>query len=398
MRKFFASLSPKDRYIAGNLFFLYLVQGICVILIGSIMPMMKAEYNLSYAIGGMLVSAHSLGNIVISPFAGLFPLYFGQKNSLMVLNVFLGLGLFITLITGNPYILLAALLMTGIGRGIVSNYNNAIINQMSGGSAAPLNALHGFFAIGAFSAPFIVLLCTANSDSGWKLAVGIAVAFCAATVVSSAFMKMDNTRAGRGSSRQSMSLKFFKSRLFWISAAIMLFYLCIESSVMGWMVTFYTDSSVVQESSAQLLNSLLWVTILVGRFSCVALSSRMHTSKLIMILSCGIAIFFTALMLSYSLVPMVIATVGLGLSLSGMYGTVTGNCGAVLKDYPLGMSLFITITGLGSIFAPSVVGSVADIYNIRVGMSILLVTVIGLLVCAVINVLYFRRANSPSVN
>ena len=60
---FFRSLAPNDRYMIGNLFFLYLIQGIYTILIGSILPMIKAEYNLSYQIGGYLISAHSTGPI-----------------------------------------------------------------------------------------------------------------------------------------------------------------------------------------------------------------------------------------------------------------------------------------------------------------------------------------------
>ena len=50
MRKqsFFNSLSPRDHYMVCNLFFLYLIQGIYVILIGSILPDMKAEYGLDF--------------------------------------------------------------------------------------------------------------------------------------------------------------------------------------------------------------------------------------------------------------------------------------------------------------------------------------------------------------
>ena len=391
MKQFFASLSPKNRYIAGNLFFLYLVQGICTLLIGSVLPMMKAEYGLNYGIGGMLISAHSIGNIIISPFAGLFPLYFGQKNSLMVLNLFLGVGLAVTLLTGNPYILLIALLMTGLGRGAVSTYNNSIINQLSGGQAAPLNALHGFFAIGAVSAPVIALAATSKDDHGWKIAVAIAVFFCALTVLSSARMQMDNTRVGRGE-KQPISFGFFRHKLFWISSAIMLFYLAVESSVMGWMVTFYTDSGVVGSDSAQLLNSLLWVTILIGRFACVSLSSKMHTSRLILMLSGGMFVFFTGLMFSHSLIPMIIMTIGLGLCMSGMYGTTVGNCGSILKDYPLGMSIFVTITGIGSIVTPSIVGSIADASNIRTGMAVLIAALVCLLISALLNIRYFRKA------
>ena len=42
-KSFFGSLNHNDRYMIGNLFFLYLIQGVYVILIGSILPMIKEE-------------------------------------------------------------------------------------------------------------------------------------------------------------------------------------------------------------------------------------------------------------------------------------------------------------------------------------------------------------------
>ena len=113
---FFRSLAPNDRYMIGNLFFLYLIQGIYTILIGSILPMIKAEYNLSYQIGGYLISAHSTGNIIAGLFAGLIPLLIGIKSSLMLLNLLPIIGFFLVLITGNPFILIFAFLLTGLTR------------------------------------------------------------------------------------------------------------------------------------------------------------------------------------------------------------------------------------------------------------------------------------------
>ena len=43
------------------MFFLYLIQGVYAVMIGSILPAMNAEYALDYQIGGFLISAHSIG-------------------------------------------------------------------------------------------------------------------------------------------------------------------------------------------------------------------------------------------------------------------------------------------------------------------------------------------------
>ena len=383
-QSFFRSLNRKDRYMIGNLFFLYLVQGVFVLLIGSILPMMKAEYQLDYQVGGWMISAHSIGNLIAGLCAGLLPLVFGLKRSLLCLNTLPFIGFAITLITGNPILLIFALLLTGLGRGAISNYDNQAVSSLSQGSSTPLNALHGFFAIGAVSAPLIALVCTRGGDSGWRYAVYIIIALGVISMITSVFMDMSSI-SSETSTSQSNSFAFLKERPYFYSVLIMFFYQCVEASVMGWMVSYYTDCGVVQADSAQLLTSLLWVTILIGRFSCSALGAYMSTKTMIRMLSTGIVIFLLILLVSHSLLPMLIGTIGLGLSLSGMYGTTVSNAGDVFGRYPLAMSLFIPLVSIGSIITPSIIGSIAQVTTMRLGMSVLLVPAVILFVLALFN-------------
>ncbi|MCQ5128457.1 MFS transporter [Butyricicoccus faecihominis] len=383
-QSFFGSLVPRDRFMVGNLFFLYLIQGIFTILIGSILPMMKAEYGLDYRIGGFLISAHSIGNQLTALIAGLVALGLGTKRSLLMFNAMPFIGFALTLVTGNPLLLIFALLLTGVGRGAISNYNNQIISSLSGGSAAPLNMLHGFFAIGAVSAPFLVLFCTRNSDHGWRYAVIAIIVLGIISMISSPFMKMDSAPSA-DSAEGGSSFGFLKDRQLLLSAAIMFFYQCVEASVMGWMVTYYIDSGVATQDSAQLLTSLLWVTILIGRFACSALASRFSSARIILFLCSGIILFLIVLLFCHSLVPMLFGTIGLGLSLSGMYGTTVANAGDVFGKYPLAMGVFVTASGIGAIITPSIIGAIAQHTDMRLGMGVLLFPAVIALLLAIRN-------------
>ena len=393
-RSFFQSLAPNDRYMIGSLFFLYLIQGVFVILIGSILPMMQEEYHLSYQVGGFLISAHSIGNLITGLIAGLLPLAIGLKRSLMLLNVLPFAGFAITLVTGNPFLLIFALLLTGIGRGAVSNYNNQAVSALSGGSAAPLNMLHGFFAIGAVSAPLLALLFSGDG-SGWRPAVYVVIALGVISMISSAFMKMDSVPYDRPK-KGADSFGFLKSRQFILSMGIMFFYLCVEASVMGWMVTYYTNSGVVSADSAQMLNSLLWVVILAGRFSCSALAQKLSAGRIIMMLCTGIVVFLGILLASSSIVPMLIGTIGLGLSLSGMYGTTVANAGDVFGKYPLAMGIFITFTNIGSVITPSIIGGIAEQTSIRTGMAVLLLPALLAFALAIVNLRAQKQSERTS--
>ena len=59
---------------------------------------------------------------------------------------------------------------------IFSNFNNAEITMLAPGQGWALNALHASFAVGAFVAPMLVLLCTQVFGS-WKLMCSLLVFF-----------------------------------------------------------------------------------------------------------------------------------------------------------------------------------------------------------------------------
>lgn len=369
--------------MVGNLFFLYFIQGVFVLAIGSILPMMMEEYGLSYRISGFMISAHNIGNVVTGFLAGILALKFGIKRSLLAVNTITYLGFLLTLFTGNPILLILALLMTGLGRGAVSNYNNQVVSELSGGSAMPLNILHGCFAIGAVLAPVLVLLCTSGGNAGWRFAIYTIIALGLVSMITSQRMNMQSV--AKEEQGEKTSFAFLKDVLFLRSAAIMFCYLCVEGSVMGWMVTYYTDSGVISAQMTQLSTSFLWITILLGRVLCSSLSAKMHPSTLIRLMSIGILVFLALLVFSDTQIPVLIATVGLGLSMSGMYGTTVANAGDVFGVYPMAMSIFMTITAMGSVIAPTVVGMISQNMGIRIGMGALLFPSAVLLLLALIN-------------
>ena len=391
---FWGSLSSNDRYMVGNLFFLYFVQGIFVIGIGSILPMMKEEYHLSYAIGGALISAHNTGSLVTGLVVGLLPSVLGYKRTLLYFNVLPFIGFAITLLTGNPIALFLAILLTGIGRGAVNYYDNQIINFLSRGSAGPLNMLHSFFATGALVAPFLVLLCTRSGNSGWRTAVYIIIGMGIVSMITSPLMKMNSVSSDGGQVQQAQKpMGFLRSRKFWITTAIMLTYLSIEASIMGWLVTYFIDSGAANEGAAQMLTALFWIVILAGRTFCIFLSSRVTPPTFLMFATVGIGGFLIMVLLCQSFVPLLIGTIGLGLCMAGMYGNTVSNATEVFKEYPLAMGFFVTLTGIGSVAAPSVIGVIAGHWNIRVGLSVLLVPAALLIATCLINRLPFKKVD-----
>ena len=89
-----------------------------------------------------------------------------------------------------------------------------------------------------------------------------------------------------------ISYEFLKNRYFLISAGIIFFYLCAEATINGWLVKYFIDSRIMTIEYAQMLASLLWVVILVGRLTCAFLGDKVSKKTLLLTTSIGTAGFY----------------------------------------------------------------------------------------------------------
>lgn len=149
-----------DLPLLYTVYFSFFTNGMMSTLIGSLLPSMKSEYELSYVLGGAVLSAHQIGNFTALILAGFLPYLLGRKKSTLVLSSGIIIGFTMMTLTGNPLTLIIAFVLTGVGRGTRSNITNVLISEITENKTAGLNLLHASFAIGAFLAPLVALLTT----------------------------------------------------------------------------------------------------------------------------------------------------------------------------------------------------------------------------------------------
>ncbi|MDO5549119.1 MAG: MFS transporter [Eubacteriales bacterium] len=381
MNGLFSSLSRPNRYVVSVILLNLFSLGIGGILIGAFLPMMRADYGLNYSVSGFLVSAFNIGTIVSGLIAGFLPIFFGRKHSFLVLSLTEAIGFALMLLTRQPAVLFLAFLIAGMARGAGTNYGNSVANELSSDNSSLLNLINAMFALGALVCPFLLLGCNQFGPHGWKLAAVFAAVLGLLSTLSMVPMQLGDAPAQSG----SPDFGFLRDRLFWITVALVFSYMCVESSIIGWIVSFFSDTGVTSESFSLLLNGLLWLAILLGRFLCTGLSARMTTARLLLILTLGMIVFFALLLVTHSVPLMILATLGFGLSVSGMYATGLGNGGRVFNRYPVALGFFMMFSGLGGIFFPSIVGTVADLTNIRTGMLLLFLPLALQLIFVLIN-------------
>lgn len=362
--------------------------GALALAIGALLPYVRDAYGLNYAFAGLLVSLHSVGNLISSFVAGLLPLKLGRRRSILVFSACYAVSFLLILLTGSPAVLTVAFTLTGIARGAVSNFNNAEVNLLAPGAAWALNALHASFAVGAFTAPLLVLLCTQVLGS-WQLMCGILIGFGLLEFLIYALMPLPNDRLEKADKGSDWG--FLRAPAFWITTGTLFFYLCAEQGVIGWMVTYFQDTGIMTAGYAQTMASVLWVLILVGRLTAAWLCSRVPPARLLVVMGCGMVAFFLVVLAGSTLPVITLGIAGFGFSMAGLYPTRVSLAGGLMKRYPLAWSFILTLASFGSILMPSVIGAVAETAGLRMGISTIVAAVTMTLVMTVVNLWWEHR-------
>ncbi len=394
MLTLFRRLTKDQKRTLLTCFFAFFVNGTLTLMIGSVMPDLKAAYHLTDTQSGMMISAHSMGNLIAGFTSGLIPLLLGRRRSIVALSAFTFLGFVLMALWGNPLFLILCFIFTGIGRGGVTNFNNGTVNRVSGGSPVAANLLHAFFATGAFTAPLIFL--ALNGLAGWRMGLMYVAALSCLAVWGFSRLTLEDDRPDRKDKTQS-TMVFLKNPSFLILGMMMFFYLCAEYSINGWLVTylqnkpalllaFPENTATAIKAYSQSMATLLWVVILLGRLTCALLSAKIPQKKLMLIASVCVVGFFALLLFGNSVAVVTVSIVGLGFCMAGICPMIYSDAGIFTNTYSMATSTLLVMGSAGAILMPTLVGSMADAFGFTGGMAMILAAIVLLLIFALLNV------------
>lgn len=366
------------------------INGAVALSVGALLPYVRDAYGLAYVFAGLLVSLHSVGNLVSSFLAGVLPLWLGRKGSMMLFSSMVVIAFVLMVLANNPVLLALAFFLTGLGRGAVSNFNNTIISEIAPGKAWALNAMHASFAVGAFLAPMGVLLFTGSAALGWQAMCWFMAAAGLAELLVYTAMPLQKNRVERVSGADK-NLGFLRKTSFWLGTGTLFFYLCAEQGVIGWMVTYFRDSGLMSPAYAQGMASVLWLLILAGRLTVAWLSRRVKRSTLLGYMAVGFLCFFIVVLFGRTLPVITLGIAGFGFSIAGIYPTTVALSGKTIAQYPFAWSVMLTTASFGSILMPMIIGTVADAVSIYAGISTIVVAIVMAVAFITATIVYARR-------
>lgn len=268
--------------------------------------------------------------------------------------------------------------MIGVSRGGNTNFCNTMMSTLPGErSAVGYNLLHGAFAVGAVLSPLALIAATKTDSGGWRyMTAGITV-LCAIQVLVYSKMRLPEEKIT--GSIKSVDRSFLRKRSFWLGAAILFFYISTEYAIVNWLVTYFKDTGVLSPELSQLMSSLLWVVMFLGRMLGAYLVGKISRKVILVADGIGLLVFFLLVFFSRTELPIFIGIMGVGAFMATIYTTALALGTESIKGNDLGVSTMIFTGSTGGIITPAVVGLVAEKAGIQVGMGVVVAMTVLLL-------------------
>ena len=384
-------LNEKQKKMLKCVLFTFFVSGAASQPLGSFIPFLRDAYGFRYDLSGVLLSCQSAGNVITILLTGFLPYYIGRRKTVLLTAGWMAVAYLIFVSGfGSPSLMVAAFLMTGLARGGNSNFSNTMVSTLPGeATARGINLLHGCFAIGALLSPIVLVMITDRwPQYGWRIMAGVLALLCISQIIVYITMPVPDMAAEKKGVR-SADRSFLKNKTFWLGTAMLFFYISTEYAIVGWLVTYFQDSGLLSDNAAQLMNSLFWLLMFVGRMIGASIVGRIPKEKLLLIDGFGLCAFFLLMFFSRSALPIIIGIIGVGLFMATIYTCAFSFGSECVKGNDLGCSLMIFAGSVGGIITPALVGFVAEKRGISAGMG-LVAAYTGLLLVSILLSVYLK--------
>jgi len=342
---------------------------------GVLLPTFQSFYQVDKATVALLFLAESAGYLAAALASGPLLERLGRRAFQMAGAAALGGSVLV--ISGTPPfpLLLAALVLTGLGVGLIDAGLNAYIAGLPGNTAA-LNTLHACYGVGALLGPLVAGGVLA-AGAGWGLVYGLWAGLALVVLGGSAVVFRHAGAPPRATAGGANVLGGALWRpAVWLAAAFLLVYVGAEVSLGSWSYSVLTEERGLAALPAGWVVSGYWLGLTLGRLAIGRLAARLGDRRLIQICLGGVVAGLGLAWLGPGSPAFAMGLWIAGASLGPLYPTtiafIAGRVPA--RNVPSAIGFMASMSSIGGALGPWLAGNLAQ----RFGLGVLLPYVIGL--------------------
>lgn len=357
----------------------FFLSGVCAISSGVIVSILQEKYGFSYGVTGTMLSLMSIGNMIASFASGILPGKIGTRNTVALLCSGYFLGYLFMALTGVAEILMAAFFIVGVAKGCAINNCTVLVGNHSKDRTKGMSIMHACYACGALLCPF---LASFLMQGGKKMPmVGVAVMGILLWVI---FMTAGLPRKTKiaEAKKEKLSLDFLKDKKFWVITGLLFCQNAAETSVTGWLVTYYKDMGILSGVFSTYTVTVMWGATLIARLLIAFVFNIKDTFRTLAVMGIGCTILYAVMMFAGQPILAIALLFAFAFSMAGVNPMAVAGVGKILNATSMGIML--PIASIGAILMPWIIGIVADYVSLQAGMVCNLVPCAGIFILSLI--------------
>jgi MFS transporter, FHS family, Na+ dependent glucose transporter 1 len=383
--------SPLQR--SYGYFLLFVCLGLDLAVLGPTLPALAAQTGTTVAAMGMIFLVSPIGYGVGTLLGGwLFDWAPGRVILGVAQLVSGGMLFFVPAISWFP-LLMVLFVIKGVGGGVINTGANTLMTWMHGDKASPfINALHFFFGLGTFIAPFLVGVFL-SAGGVYGDVYRLLALFCAAVggwiLLTLAPPPPVRTRETGG---QAEKAGFNLAPIVLSAALFLFFYVGAEITFGGWIYTYAITLGLTDTVRGAYLTSAFWLAFTLGRLASIPIATRVQPKHVIPAAILGGSAFLLLLIAVHDSQPVLwIAAAGIGFCLAPVWPSGFTLAGQSFRLTSRLSGLILLGDSFGGMLLPWLMGTFIE----RAGPLIMTQLVLGSLLCTMLayaGMRIFRRA------
>ncbi len=367
--------------------------GIVLTTLGAVLPSLVERFGMDKSAAGALFVIMSFGILVGSVVFGPIVDLRGYKRVLVVAAAFIALGLAGIAYAPSLSWLRIAIVLVGIGGGVINGGTNALVADVSAGErSAGLSLLGVFFGVGAVGVPFVLALLLGRFSYS-TLVAGVAALVLVPLVVT-AVARFPAPKQAQGFPLADAG-RLMRDPVLLLMGMMLFLESGMEITVGGWTATYFQEELGLGGQRALVFLSLYWLGMMLVRLGLGWLLRRASPARVL--LGClGVALVGALLLIGTESVTAAGAGVFLiGCGFAATYPVVLGFVGDRYEQLSgTAFSVVIVMALVGGMLLPYATGALGAVYGLR--GSFLIIPTALVLLAALLFVVARRLTTRPA--
>lgn len=354
---------------------------------GATLPLILSDLRFNYTQGGAIQQGAYLGFLVAALVASFLIMVWGHRAVLLIGAACLLTGILSYSFFSNFTILLASMIVIGLGLGTLDLLGvRLIVDFRSNNKGKFLNLSAFFHGLASMVAPIFAGVIISNGFQ-WRNVYHFGIIMVVLFVIFFLIARIPGVEKNSSPQKERLRqvISSLQDRRIWLFYVLIVCYVSVENGIAVWIVEYLQKARSQSSELSIAFLSLFFFCLMIGRLLGSFVVEKVGYLRMLLIASLGATV---CLVLGiFGQYPLIYCLPITGFFLSIIFPTTTAAASDDMQgSKDVQFALFFTLAGLGGIIGSWAIGVLSDFIGLQFGFGFLILMVLTILTLVIIRI------------